>query len=124
MGLTLEQSLSAIVNAGKVMDKALRPTDTVQLTILTTVVMALTNSNNNNYTITMPSVSEAKGKRFLIYMISRNSSDDILVADFKDDTTGSGGELDATDITLNSAKEYTVLESDGQRWIETASNHS
>lgn len=49
----------------------------------------------------------------MIFMTARSATDDITVS-------GQG----FTDIVLNLANEFTLLYSDGERWVEIGSNHS
>ena len=85
------------------------PDDTVTLTIADRVVRASTVSANGAFTITLPSVKEAAGLIFTIYMVARNSTDDITIADNNDDSG-------LSDITLNLAADQVVLYSDGYLW--------
>lgn len=49
----------------------------------------------------------------MIFMTARSATDDITVS-------GQG----FSNIVLNAANEFTLLFSDGERWVEIASNHS
>lgn len=99
----------------QVINKVLYPDDTVQLGVNDQVVRASTVSANNAFTITLPNVVEAKGRFYSIYMVSRNSSDDITIADRLDETS-------LSDITLNLAADSVLLYSDGFIWHTVTSN--
>ncbi len=62
-----------------------------------------------NYTLTLPSVSDAKGCMVIIRMDTRDGSYSVTVQD-QDDSRG------WSDRSLNAADESTILISDGEKW--------
>lgn len=99
----------------QVINKVLYPDDTVSLGVNDQVVRASTVSANNAFTITLPGIVEAAGRFYSLFMVARNSSDDITIQDKADDTqvNGSGG---LADITFNLALDRVLLYSDGFVW--------
>lgn len=93
--------------------KTLFPVTTVSLGINDQVVRALTATGA--YTITLPSVVEAKGRIYTLHMISRTGSENITIQDKADDAG-------LTDITFNLADDNVVLYSDGHLWHTLSSN--
>jgi len=98
-----------------VKDKVNHAADTLAMTIQDQVVRASTVSGTGAFTITLPSVTEAKGLIFSLYMVARNSTDDITIQD-KDDDSG------LSDITFNLAADQVLLYSDGFIWHTLASS--
>ena len=109
------ESKQSRLHGDQIIDKTLFPVDTASLGVNDQVVRALTNSDNGAFTITLPSVVEAKGRIYSIYMISRNSTDDITLQDLGDDAGFS-------DVTLNLAADQILLYSDGFLWHTLASS--
>lgn len=87
------------------------------LEVYQTTVRAATTSSGSAFTITLPPVSKAKGLTYAIFMTARDTTKDITVSD-------AGDSRSWTNIVLNAANEYTVLESDGEKWYETDLNHT
>ena len=100
-----------------VINRVLYPEATTQLTVRDQTVRASTVSGGAGaFTITLPSVGEAKGLLFSLFMVARNGSEDITIADKGDDTG-------LSDIVLNAADERCLLYSDGFHWFTLASEN-
>ena len=113
MGLERKQSR---YHGDQVINKATYPEATVSLGVYDQVVRASTVSGGGGaFTITLPSVVEAKGKFYSLYMVARNSTEDITIADKADDSG-------LSDITLNLAADQVLLYSDGFIWHTVASS--
>ena len=82
-------------------------TNTVTLTETDQHVRASTVSANNGFTITLAPAEDMTGKFVYIYMVARNSSDDIVIT----------GADEGTDITLNAVGENVLLFSTGVEYI-------
>ena len=101
------------LHGDQVINKVLYPVTTVSLSVFDQVVRALTATGA--YTITLPSVVEAKGKFYSLYMISRTGAEDITIQDKGDDSG-------LSDITFNLAADQVLLYSDGFLWHTVASS--
>ena len=96
--------------------KTIFPEATVSLGVNDQVVRASTVSGGGGaFTITLPSVVEAVGRFYSIYMVARNGSENITIADKSDDSG-------LSDITLNLAADQVLLYSDGNIWHTVASS--
>ena len=112
--MTLE-SKTGRLHADQVIAKVLYPEATVSLTVNDQVVRASTVSGGGGaFTITLPSVAEAKGRIYSLYMVARNSTEDITIQDLGDDAGFS-------DVTFNLAADQVTLYSDGFQWLTIAS---
>lgn len=82
---------------------------------------ASTVSGTGAFTLTLPPPELMPGVEICIFMVARNSTDDITVTagSLFNRATGS-----FADIVLNLANEFTVVKSIGKNWVETAYNHS
>jgi len=65
------------------------------------------------YTITLPSVAEAKGRLYSIVCRSADGSNTVTIAD-------KGDSEDWSDIVLDASHEVVILYSDGLKWDEVA----
>ncbi|KKL19887.1 hypothetical protein LCGC14_2460970 [marine sediment metagenome] len=101
----------------QVINKVTYPEADVSLGAEDQVVRASTVSGGGGaFTITLPSVVAAKGRFYSIFMVARNSAENITVQDKGDDTG-------LSDITLNAADERVLLYSDGFHWYTVASEN-
>jgi len=91
----------------------IHPEEDITLKAYETCVYATTTASGTAFTVTLPKPDTVIGQSFLVYMVARNSTKDITVV-------YEGG----SDITLDLADEYTVLQSFGKEYIEIASNHA
>ena len=110
-------SWRASIAIGKGLEPTVYPEAAFSMTVQQTRVYGSTTSAGGAFTITLPSVAGARGQAYIIYMVARNSTDDITLEDNSNDAGFSN-------ITLNAADEYSLVLSDGRKWFEIASNHS
>lgn len=82
-------------------------TNTATLTEVHQHVRASTVSANNAFTITLAPAEDMTGKFVYIYMVARNSSDDITIT----------GANEGADIVLNAVGENVLLFSTGVEYI-------
>jgi len=82
-------------------------TDAVQLTTRQQIVRI---ANAHAFTLSLPSVAEAKGLTFVISVNSATAA--VTLADLGDSVNWEG------DYTLDAAEDRIALKSDGREWIE------
>lgn len=90
-------------------DKVSYLSEATSLTIRQQVVRVTANTASGDWTLTLPSVSEASGLKFSIVSIIANAKT-VIVADAGDDK-------DFSNLTLDTDDDHAVLWSDGLRWF-------
>ena len=92
-------------------------TDDLTLTIRDFVIEA--SPADDDITVTLPSVSEARGKIFTIQIIDSDTGD-VYIDDKGDDPLWPT----STDVDLTTQNDFIIVFSNGRHWYELASTYS
>lgn len=107
--MPLEEKQSRFAS-DQVINKVLYPEADVEMTVNDQVVRAKTTPAGSAFTITLPSVVEARGRFYSVNMLARNGSKNITIEDKEDDSA-------ISDITLNARYDRVLMYSDGFCWF-------
>jgi len=98
-----------------VTDKYHAPDANYAMTVRDCIIRASTTASGAAFTITLPPVTEARGRIYSLRMTARNSTKDITITDC--------GDSDGwTNITFDLAGDTVLLLSDGLMWHIIASD--
>lgn len=75
------------------------------------VVRIVTLADGQDITVTLPSVTEARGRMYSVHLLTRGDDEVVTLAD-QDDSLDWGG-----DYTIDAASDSILLYSDGFRWF-------
>ena len=95
----------------EVVDKFVNPVADYQMSTFDYVVRPQANPSSGAFTVTLPSVAEAKGRMYSIIAVDADAVNTITIAD-KDDS-----EYWTGDIVLNGPADRALMYSDGRAWL-------